>query len=392
MNYNFDEIIDRRGTRAVKLDAMPEGYTEDAVSLWVADMDFRAAQPILDALHNRVDNGIFGYTMYDDPTFKKAITDWFLKRYQWKVAPTDIFYCPGIVPAIAVLVNALTEPGDGILIQRPVYFPFTSQVENNDRIIYNNSLKFEDGNYEMDFEDLDAKLKDSQVKGMILCNPHNPVGRVWTASELRKVVDIAKKYNKWIISDEIHMDLTRLGIEHQPLLKIAPDYIDQIITCTAPTKTFNLAGLCISNIVIPNPDYQTKWTEIMSHRYHIDMPSPFAIEANIAAYNEGGEWLDQLRAYIDGNLEYIDDYCKTNLPKSRVTASEGTYLGWVDVRNYCNDGEKLGELMLKANVLFNNGAMFGDEGIGFLRINLAAPRAVVGEGMSRLKKVLETLD
>lgn len=391
MNYNFDEVIDRRGTRSVKLEAMPDGYTEDAVSLWVADMDFRAAEPILRALHKRVDNGIFGYTMYDDPLFKKAITDWFLNRYQWTVDPNDIFYCPGIVPAIAGLVNALTEPGDGILIQRPVYFPFTSQVENNDRVIYNNPLKLQDGNYEMDYEDLEVKLKAPQVKGMILCNPHNPVGRVWTVPELRAVVDIAKKYNKWIISDEIHMDLTRLGVDHQPLLKIAPDYSDQIITCTAPTKTFNLAGLCISNIVIPNPDYQVKWNEIMSLRYHIDMPSPFAIEATIAAYNEGGDWLDQLRAYIDKNLEYLGEYCRENLPKSRVIASEGTYLGWVDLRNYCNDGEKLSELMLKANVLFNNGAMFGDEGVGFLRINLAAPQAVVKEGMSRFKTVLDAL-
>lgn len=388
MNYNFDEIIDRKGTRSVKLDAMPPGYTPDAVSLWVADMDFTVAQPILDALHERVDRRIFGYTMYDDPELKLAITNWFVKRYQWTVDPADIFYCPGIVPAIAVLVNALTQPGDGILIQRPVYFPFTSQVENNDRVIYDNPLKYENGHYEMDYEDLAAKLKDPHVKGMILCSPHNPVGRVWTPAELKKVVEIAKQYNKWIISDEIHMDLTRTDVVHHPLMKIAPDYVDQIITCTAPTKTFNLAGLCISNIIITNPDYQAKWNDIVHDRYHFDMASPFGIEATIAAYNQGEDWLDQVKTYIDGNFDFLKQYCRENLPKCQVVVSEGTYLGWVDVRDYCNDGEKLSELMLLANVLFNNGAMFGDEGVGFVRINLAAPRAVIGEGLKRIKEVL----
>lgn len=388
MKYNFDELIDRTGTRSVKLDAIPAEYPKDTVSLWVADMDFAVAQPIQAALHRRVDQGVFGYTMYNDPELKSAVTNWFARRYQWTVDPKDLFYCPGIVPAIAVLVNALTQPGDGILIQRPVYFPFTSQVENNQRIIYDNPLKFENGQYEMDFLDLDAKLKDPQVKGMILCSPHNPVGRVWTPTELRNVVDIAKKHNKWIISDEIHMDLTRCDVVHHPLVTLAPDYQDEIITCTAPTKTFNLAGLCISNIIITNPIYQAKWTHVVHDKYHMDMANLFGIEATIAAYNEGEEWLDQVKTYIDGNFDFLKKYCQENLPESVVVDSQGTYLGWIDVRAYCNDAEKLTDLMILANVLFNNGASFGDQGIGFIRINLAAPRAVVGEGIRRITEVL----
>ena len=388
MKYNFDELIDRTGTRSVKLDAIPAEYPKDTVSLWVADMDFAVAQPIQAALHRRVDQGVFGYTMYNDPELKSAVTNWFARRYQWTVDPKDLFYCPGIVPAIAVLVNALTQPGDGILIQRPVYFPFTSQVENNQRIIYDNPLKFENGQYEMDFLDLDAKLKDPQVKGMILCSPHNPVGRVWTPTELRNVVDIAKKHNKWIISDEIHMDLTRRDVVHHPLVTLAPDYQDEIITCTAPTKTFNLAGLCISNIIITNPIYQAKWTQVVHDKYHMDMANLFGIEATIAAYNEGEEWLDQVKTYIDGNFDFLKKYCQENLPESVVVDSQGTYLGWIDVRAYCNDAEKLTDLMILANVLFNNGASFGDQGIGFIRINLAAPRAVVGEGIRRITEVL----
>lgn len=391
MKYNFDEIIDRTGTRSVKREALPEGYSEDAIALWVADMDFAAASPILDALHDRVDRRIFGYTMYDDREFKSAITGWFARRFQWSVDPSDIFYCPGIVPALAVLVNALTEPGDGILIQRPVYFPFTSQVENNHRRIVNNPLKYENGTYVMDCEDLEAKFSDPTVKGMILCSPHNPVGRVWTKDELSQVVDIAKRYDKWIISDEIHMDLTRTGQVHEPLMKIAPDYARQIITCTAPSKTFNLAGLCISNIIIPNPVYQAKWNEIMNERYHLGMPNPFAIEATIAAYDHGEEWLDQVKTYIDGNFDFLHDFCRINLPHSKVIASQGTYLGWIDLTAYTKDSQILEDLMLKADVRLNNGAMFGEEASGFLRINLAAPRSLIERGMIRLKGVLDPL-
>lgn len=388
MKFNFDEIIDRSGTRSVKLDALPEGYTQNAIPLWVADMDFAAAPPILEALHKRVDKQIFGYTMYDDTELKSAITGWFSRRYGWTADPDTIFYSPGIVPALAVLVNALTEPGDGIVIQRPVYFPFTSQVENNGRVIFNNALQCENGRYEMDYIDLEEKLSDPAVKGMILCNPHNPVGRVWSEAELRHTVELARKYRKWIISDEIHMDLTRTGIKYTPLLKIAPEYADQIITCTAPSKTFNLAGLCISNIIITNPDFQAKWLEIIDKRYDFGMPNLFGIEANIAAYEEGGEWLDEVRAYIDGNFEFLKKFCREELPDSRVTDSEGTYLGWVDLRAYGKTAEQLQALMLKADVLFNNGAMFGEEGEGFIRINLAAPRALIEEAMTRFKEVL----
>ena len=254
MKYNFDEVVDRKGTYSCKLDQMPEGAPSDALSVWVADMDFACAEPIIRALHERIDRKIFGYTIYDNEDLKHAVTGWFRRRYGWEVAKEDVFFSPGVVPALAFLLQALTSEGDGIIIQRPVYYPFTNKINGNNRKIFNSSLIYENGDYRMDYEDLEKKFADEAVKGMILCSPHNPVGRVWTVEELGRLVEIAKKYGKWIISDEIHMDLTRKGVVHTPLLKVAPKYADHIVVCTAPSKTFNLAGMQLSNIVIPNKD------------------------------------------------------------------------------------------------------------------------------------------
>lgn len=392
MKYDFDENVDRKGTYACKLEALPKGAPADALSVWVADMDFACAQPVLKALHDRIDKRIFGYTIYDNSDLKKAVTGWFERRYNWKVAGEDIFFSPGVVPALAFLIHMLTEKGDGIIIQRPVYYPFTNKIIAGGRKIFNNSLVYENGDYRMNYEDLEQKFADEKVKGMILCSPHNPVGRVWTVEELRKVADIAKKYDKWIISDEIHMDLTRKGVVHTPLSKAAPEYADRIIVCTAPSKTFNLAGMQISNIVITNKEWQRRWLEIIDQEYSVSMANPFGIAAAIAAYNEGEEWLDQLRDYLDANIQYVKDYVKKNLPKVNVTAVEGTYLVWVDLNAYESDPKALEQLMQQtARIAFDEGYIFGDEGSGFERINVAMPRAKLEDCMGRIKMALNTL-
>lgn len=392
MKYDFDTPVDRRGTHTSKLDSMPEGAPKDALSMWVADMDLPCAEPIIRALHERIDKKIFGYTLYENEECKNAITGWYSRRFGWELNPKDIFFCPGVVPALAFLINILSDEGDGIIIQRPVYYPFTNKILANKRVVVNNPLIRAGNTYEMDFEDLERKFADEKNRGMILCNPHNPVGRVWTEEELRKVVEIAKKYDKWIISDEIHSDLTRVGIKHFPLTKVAPEYADRIVVCTAPSKTFNLAGMQFSNIVITNPEYQRRWTKITDERFSISMCSPFGLTAVIAAYTEGEEWLEQVREYIDGNIRYIETFAAEHLPKAKVTDCQGTYLVWLDLGAYCSDEKALEELMQKkAKVALDEGYIFGEEGIGFERINVAAPRSMVEECMRRISEAVEGL-
>ncbi|MBS6955763.1 MAG: pyridoxal phosphate-dependent aminotransferase [Enterocloster asparagiformis] len=393
MKYDFDEVVDRKGTYSCKLDQMPEGAPADALSVWVADMDFACAEPIIKALHERIDRKIFGYTIYDNEDLKNAVTGWFKRRYDWEVAKEDVFFSPGVVPALAFLLQALTGEGDGIIIQRPVYYPFTNKINGNNRKIYNSSLIYENGDYRMDFEDLEKKFADEAVKGMILCSPHNPVGRVWTVDELGRLVDIARKYGKWIISDEIHMDLTRKGVVHTPLLKVANGYEDHIVVCTAPSKTFNLAGMQLSNIVIPNKEWQKKWLGVIDDAFSVSMANPFGIAATIAAYNEGEEWLDQLRDYLDENIRYVKAFVKEQLPKASVTAVEGTYLIWLDLNAYERDPKKLEKLMQEtARIAFDEGYIFGEEGNGFERINAAMPKRNLEDCMNRIKKALDTLN
>jgi len=388
MKYNFDRIIDRSNTHALKVDLLPKSAPEDALSLWVADMDFPCAQPILEALHQRVNRQIFGYTMYDNDRLKNAVYQWFHKRFAWDIDKSWIFFSPGVVPAISFLINILTEENDGVIIQRPVYYPFTSSIEANRRKVVNSPLLRTEDSYIMDYEDLERKFADPIVKGMILCSPHNPVGRVWTEEELKQLVEIAARYDKWIIADEIHCDLTRKGIVHHPLLKVAPEYQERIITCTAPSKTFNLAGMQLSNIIIPNQEYQKLWKEFAGERMHISICNPFGLEAVVAAYTEGEEWLEQVLTYLDGNIKFAEDFIKEHLPEAQVIRCEGTYLLWIDVRNYCNDTSRLKQIMLQAGLVLDEGYIFGIEGSGYERINIATPRANIEECMLRLKKGL----
>ena len=390
MKYNFDQIIDRTGTFASKLERMPEGCPADALPLWVADMDFECPEPVIRALHERVDRKIFGYTLYDVDECYDAVTGFFKRHHNWEINKKHMVLSPGIVSAYAVLLNLLTKEGDGIVLQRPIYYPFTMKAEANGRKLVDNALIYENGNYHMDLEDLDKKMADPANTVLVFCSPHNPAGRVWTEEEIRSVVDICKKYNKWIICDEIHCDLLRKGVVHHPMLKVAPDYADHIVVCTAPSKTFNLAGMKCSNIIIPNDDLRAKWNEFMGEKLSMSGPNVLGLTAMIAAYNEGDEWLEQVNEYIDGNFEYIRDFIAKNMPKAHLVPSEGTYLAWIDLNGYVNgDEKKLEELMKKtAKVALDEGYIFGDAGRGFERINVAAPRSVIADCMDRMKKAL----
>lgn len=390
MKYDFDEIIDRSGTHAVKVEGVSPEAPDDSVLAWIADMDFAPPKPVLDALEARLDRKIFGYTIYDNKKLKQAVTGWFKRRHDWIVDPQDIFYSPSIIPALSVLIKVLTEPGDGIIIQSPVYTPFTTQIEGNDRRVFRSPLINDGGFYHMDYEDLERKFADPDVKGMIFCNPHNPVGRVWTSEELETVTAIAKTHDKWIISDEIHMDISRIGIRAIPLMTIAPEYTHRIIACTAPTKTFNLAGLGISNIVIPNKEYQRLWQEVMDKQLHLSMASPLAIEATIAAYEEGDEWLDQLKEYLDENFRVLREFMERELPEAVMTQSEGTYLAWINLGFYCNDAGALEKRLISHGVILNQGLQFGEEGSCYVRMNLGMPRANLQELLVRLKNAMES--
>lgn len=390
MKYDFDQVISREGTSATKLEVLPQGAPKGALPLWVADMDFPCAQPIIDALHQRVDRQIFGYTRYGSEELKSAVQGWFQSRFGWAIDPSWMFYCPGVVPAIAFLIRILSQPGDGIVIQRPVYYPFTAKIEAAGRRVEDNALIRKGDTYEMDFEDLEKKMADPSNKGMILCSPHNPVGRVWTEEELRRTVEIAQKYDKWIISDEIHCDLTRMGVVHTPLLKAAPAYQDRIIVCTAPSKTFNLAGLQFSNIIIPNPEYQKKWTDLTSGCFSIGNCSPLGLAAAVAAYTQGADWLDQVREYIDGNIQYIKEFTEKNMPRTRMIQCEGTYLVWLDMRAYGLDSKEMEQKMIRqAGVILDEGYIFGQEGAGYERINVASPRSVIEDCMERICRTFE---
>ena len=391
MKYNFDEIIDRSGTSATKMESLPKGCPDDALPLWVADMDFACAEPILKALHERIDKKIFGYTMYDTDECLGAVLNWYKKRYGWEEQKENLFFCGGIVSAYAVLLNLLTKEGEGVVIQRPIYYPFTMKANSNGRQIVDSPLIYADGNYTIDFDDLDKKMAEPNNKVLVFCSPHNPAGRVWTEEEIRKVVDICKKYDKWIICDEIHCALLRCGMTFHPILKVAPDYSDRIAVCTAPSKTFNLAGMKTSNIVIHNKELQAAWKELIGGKLSMNGAGTLGLTAMIAAYNEGEEWLEQLKEYLDGNFAYIDAFLKEHLPKAHMVPSEGTYLAWIDFNGYVDgDAEKLEEIMQKkARVALDEGYIFGDAGRGFERINIATPRSVVEDCMDRILKAFK---
>lgn len=386
MKYNFDEVIDRGGTNSSKWD--PEVLESmfgvaDAMPFWVADMDFKVAKPIVDAVVKRAEHGIYGYSKRTDSYFN-AIINWTRKRFGWEIKKEWIEFTPGVVPAINYLIQAFCIPGDKVLIQQPVYYPFKKAIENNGCHVSDSPLIFNGEYYEMDFEDFEEKVKDPKVKMFILCSPHNPVSRIWTIEELKRVGQLCLENNVLIISDEIHNDLVYSGYKHIMFGSLSEEFAMNSITCTAPSKTFNLAGMQASNIIIPNLKLMDKYRRVLE-KNHIGGQNPLSIVALEAAYNEGEEWLEQLLKYLEGNIEFIHEYLKEHLPKAKFIKPQATYLGWLDLRAYEEDGEKLERLLFeKGKVALDGGTWFGKGGDGFVRLNFACPRSLLEEGLKRL--------
>ncbi len=392
MKYDFDKIIKRNKTGSVKWDLADDIFGgKDLLPMWVADMDFEAPRPVIDALSKRSEQGVYGYNACM-PSYYDATINWIHKRHGWKIEKEWIIFTPGIVPAINMLVQTFTEPGDSVLLQKPVYYPFMRSVKKNERVILNNPLVLDNSTYYMDFADLEKKAKDPRAKLLILCSPHNPVGRVWIEDELTQLGNICVENDVLVISDEIHFDLTLNGNRHIPFASLSNDFLMNSITCTAPSKTFNLAGLHTSNIIIANPDFRKKFNDTLE-RNGIHSPNVFGSVAIEAAYQHGEEWLAQVLIYIEENLEFLKDFIKEKLPQIKVIEPEATYLVWLDFRELDMDKKALKQFMLhKAKVAFDDGYIFGSpEGDGFERINIACPRATLKEGLERGEKAMREL-
>jgi len=392
MRYDFDRVIERSGTNSVKWDKqfLKEHFkTDDILPLWVADMDFQCPQPVIDALKKRVDAEIYGYCWHKTPTYLDAVSNWMKRRHGWEIDNEWIVFSPGIVPAIYMLVQTFTNVGEKVIVQPPVYYPFFSAVENNGRILLTNQLNYENKRYTFDFEDFEEKAKDPLTKMFILCSPHNPVGRVWTEKELRKLGDICLENGVIIISDEIHNDLILSGYKHTLFSTISDDFEKNTIMCTAPSKTFNIAGLKTSNIIIPDEKMRESFINTISKKNSFMSPNAFGIVALIAAYNEGEEWLDQALQYIETNFKFLKEFVNEKLPSIDFIDPEGTYLAWLDCNRLGMNDDELSDFMLKkAKVGLDDGKKFGPGGEGFERINVACPRSVLEDCMIRIVKSL----
>lgn len=383
-DFNFDEIIDRRGTGSLKWDFLDRLFgSRDLLPLWVADMDFKAPPAIVDALTRRAEHGIYGYTNFTQEYYESVI-NWYKRRYHWEIRREWIVFSPGVVPAISMAIRAFTNPGDRIIVQPPVYYPFFRSIENNGRYTLENPLLLKSGRYEFDFEGLERKVKDPKVRMIIVCNPHNPVGRIWKKEELQLLGDICIDNGVMVIADEIHSDLRYPGVNFTNFASISKKFAENSITCTSASKTFNLAGLHSSNIIIPNPIIRQNFQNCVDST-SISTPNVFAEEATKAAYNECEDWLDELLDYIRGNKEFLKEFIKENLPLVNLIEPEGTYLAWLDFRKLEPDPMKLQNVMLsEAKVALDEGYIFGKGGEGFERINLACPRPILKKGLNQI--------
>ena len=385
MKYNFDEIIPRRGTNSYKLDSAGDA---DLLPMWVADMDFRTAPPVVEALRKRVEHGIFGYVRVPD-AYYAAVTNWFARRHDWQIEKEWIIYTTGVVPALSAVIKALTAPGDKVMVQTPVYNCFFSSIRNNGCGMIANPLIYRNGTYQIDFADLEQKAADPSVKVLLLCNPHNPAGRVWTKQELTRIGDICIRNNVWVVADEIHCELVFPGHTYIPFASISQEFLMHSVTCTSPSKAFNLAGLQIANIISADTDIRTKIDKAININEVCDV-NPFGVEALMAAYNDGEEWLEELKQYLFANYNYLRVYFEEYLPEFPVATLEGTYLVWADcsVLNQSSD-ETVKTLLEKEKLWVNEGSLYGEAGEGFIRINIACPRQQLIEGLNRLRRALK---
>jgi cystathionine beta-lyase len=352
--------------------------------MWVADMDFRSPEPVIQALVRRAQNGVFGYAA-PTPDFFLALVSWMKKRHSWEVQPEWICLTPGVVVALNILVRTFVEPGAQVLIQPPVYGPFAHVVEKAGAEVSTSPLILEAGRYRMDFDDLERKTRDPRVKMLILCSPHNPVGRVWTRDELLRVGEICLQNDVLVLSDEIHGDLVYTGHQFIPFAALSAEFAQQSITCAAPSKTFNLAGLHTSCIIIPNGERRSRFMQTID-RHALDLVNPFGLVALQAAYEHGEEWLEQVLSYLESNLDFLEQYVRAYIPQIRVIRPEGTYLAWLDCRQLGLDDSTMKTLLLeKARVYLDAGVIFGREGSGFQRINIACPRSLLEEALDRIR-------
>lgn len=384
-NKIFDEVIDRKNTDSLKVDFKQENSLPDSVlPLWVADMDFRAAPCIIEALQQSVDHGIFGYTDIKDDYYQ-AVSSWFSRRFSWNTQKQWLVVTPGVVYAVATAVRALTEKGDRVLIQTPVYYPFYNVIRDNGRELVENPLIYQDGQYHIDFADFEKKIADNQVKLFILCSPHNPVCRVWTADELKKMGEICHRYGVIVVSDEIHCDFTYSGHVHTIFPEAAPEMYEHCIICTAPSKSFNLAGLQVSNIWIPGEELREKFkAEVKGSGYSV--PANLGIKACKAAYRDGEEWFEQCKKYIEENLNYVRAFIRENMPKIKLVEPEGTYFAWLDCSEMGLSAEELDDFIIgQAGLWLDSGKIFGKASEQFQRIVLASPKAIIETAMMKLK-------
>lgn len=403
MKHPFDAEVDRRGTNSLKWEFIQQGedllhwehtdrfFGENRIlPMWVADMDFRCPEPVVKALIARAQEGIYGYTAPTD-AFYQSVVSWMARRHGWEIAPQWICITPGVVPALNMLVRTFISPGDRVLIQPPVYYPFYNAIENNGGEVVTNPLVYESGRYRMDFADFEEKAKDPRVKMVILCSPHNPVGRVWTRDELLRFGEICIENNVLVVSDEIHGDLIYKGHAFTPFAKISRDFAQHSIICTAPSKTFNMAGLQTSCIIIPNDDLRPRFGKILQADGLV-LAGSFGIVALQAAYDHGEEWLEQALSYLQANLEYLEAYVAEHIPQMSVIRPEGTYLVWLDCRRLGLDKLGLTRLMMEvARVYLDEGTIFGPEGEGFERINIACPRSILDEALDRIRNAIAGL-
>ena len=389
--YDFDKVIDRHGTNCLKFDfAKERGKNGDELSLWVADMDFQVAKPITDALQAQVNHGIYGYSEVKSDYFE-IVKNWFKDNFDWEIKKGSLVKTPGVVYAIAMAVKAFTKEGEAVIIQQPVYYPFSEMIIANNRKLVNSPLVLKDGRYEIDFEDFEKKIVENNVKLFILCSPHNPVGRVWSVEELKKIGDICIKHDVVIFSDEIHADFVYEPNKHHVFASLGESYAANSVIATAPSKSFNIAGLQVSNIFIENKKLRDAFrNEIVKSGY--SQLNTMGLAAARAAYESGKEWLDEVRAYIKDNLIFFRDYLKENIGELSLIEPEGTYLVWVDFRKLGLSEKQREDLIVnKAKLWIDSGAMFGVDGEGFERFNIACPREYLKMALDSLAKAIKGL-
>lgn len=383
MSYDFDTPVDRRNTYSLKWDVK-----ENELPMWVADMDFQTAPEVREAIQRRAAHGVFGYSIVPEEWYQ-AYIQWWESRHGFRMDAEWLIFCTGVVPAISSIVRKLTTPAEKVLVLTPVYNIFFNSILNNGRQVLESRLQYDGEAYSVDYEDLEAKLADPQTSMLIFCNPHNPVGKIWSAEELRKVGELCRKHHVVVVSDEIHCDLTEPGMGYVPFASVSEDCRNNSIICIAPTKAFNLAGMQTAAVCVPDPVLRHKvWRGLNTDE--VAEPNAFAIQAAVAAFTRGGEWLDELRSYLHENKVWTTQYIQKEIPQLKVVASQATYLMWLDCSGLTDSSEELADVIRESTGLYlSEGGQYGGDGTHFMRLNVACPRSVLEDGLNRLKKGVE---